>query len=93
MLLQKKNSSRDGNEGGVAVSRLPKGSVLMETEDGLVPNNPEVPQLIIPTIQINSAFVEPELSGKTIYRYPIDKMIAKSLTLQVVWITHQHLDR
>ena len=33
---------------------------------------------------MQSAFGEPELSGKTVYKYHIDKMIAKSPTLGFV---------
>ena len=52
------------------------------TENG----DPVVPQLlnIINSDWVQSAFGEPELSGKTVYKYHIDKMIAKSPTLGFV---------
>ena len=89
-LLPEKNSSRDGSEGRIAVSILSKGSVLTGTEDGFVTNNIKWGSRSSSIIKyhhsrlVQSAFREPELPGKTIYKYRIDKMIAKSPTLQFV---------
>lgn len=76
--------------GWLAVNIPPKGSVFMGTEDGPMQNEIEW-RSWIPLINKNnnpdkarSKFEGPELSGKSIFMYHIDKMHAKAPTFRVM---------